>query len=566
MPSDAVGCYDRALRRLTLTPSAEGKVIHGCHAVTPARAVILETPWHRAEIFRSEEIRDMPSTAEAVQQRLQELESHLEQENPVLLSVVRSFRAIDQVAYATHLLATNQSFATQIPWWPLISVLGTFSAGKSTFINHFLGQKLQRTGNQAVDDRFTVVVYSPESVSHCLPGISLDSDPRFPFYQISRDIEQVAGGEGKRIDAYLQLKTCRSERLRGRILIDSPGFDADAQRTATLRITDHMIDLSDLVLVFFDARHPEPGAMRDTLKHLVMDTIHRADSGKFMYILNQIDTAATEDNPEDVVAAWVRAMGEAGLTAGRFFTIYSPEAAIAIPNEHRRQRFEHKRDQDLGEILSRMERVEIERAYRIVATLRETAHGLLDEAMPILKGAVRRWRARVLLTDTLLIGLAGALFLYWSIGAGHWQGLTYQPPWLAWLAAELQWGPRALVGILIALALGVHFGVRKLAALSVMPWLRKQVARSQPPGHLISAFRANTRFLRPVILGAPAGWGAFSQGRLEEVLHDCETYVQTLNERFTNPQGLKETKPRDAAMSSPANPKEVLGEPTGATA
>jgi hypothetical protein len=192
----------------------------------------------------------MPSTAEAVQQRMQELESHLEQENPVLLSAVQSFRAIDRVAYGTGLLDTNQSFATQIPWWPLISILGTFSAGKSTFINYFLGQKLQRTGNQAVDDRFTVIVYSPETVSHSLPGVSLDSDPRFPFYQMSHDIEQVAGGEGKRIDAYLQLKTCCSERLRGKILIDSPGFDADAQRTAILRISDHMIGLSDLVLVF----------------------------------------------------------------------------------------------------------------------------------------------------------------------------------------------------------------------------------------------------------------------------------------------------------------------------
>lgn len=29
-----------------------------------------------------------------------------------------------------------------------------------------------------------------------------------------------------------------------------PGFDADSQRTSTLRLTQHIIDLSDLVLVF----------------------------------------------------------------------------------------------------------------------------------------------------------------------------------------------------------------------------------------------------------------------------------------------------------------------------
>ena len=295
----------------------------------------------------------MTSTADALQQRLSELESHLEQENPVLLSAVQSFRALDRVAYRMGLMAPNQSFATQIPWWPLISILGTFSAGKSTFINYYLGHKLQRSGNQAVDDRFTVVVYSPEDISHTLPGVALDSDPRFPFFRMSHAIEEVAGGEGSRIDTYLQLKTCNSERLRGKIIIDSPGFDADAQRTGVLRITDHMIDLSDLVLVFFDARHPEPGAMRDTLRHLVSDTIKRADAGKFLYILNQLDSAAGEDNPEDVVAAWLRSIGEAGLTAGRFYTIYCPEVAIHIADEHRRKRFEKKRDEDLHDIYRR---------------------------------------------------------------------------------------------------------------------------------------------------------------------------------------------------------------------
>ena len=58
-------------------------------------------------------------------------------------------------------------------------------------------------------------------------GVALDADPRFPFYRISHEIEEVSEGEGRRIDAYLQLKTCPSERLRGKILIDSPGFDAD---------------------------------------------------------------------------------------------------------------------------------------------------------------------------------------------------------------------------------------------------------------------------------------------------------------------------------------------------
>ncbi|MCW9022218.1 MAG: dynamin family protein, partial [Sedimenticola sp.] len=372
----------------------------------------------------------MNTAGRLIEGRLKHLETHLEQENPVLLKTVQSFKKLDRIAYRTGLLDTDESYATQIPWWPLISVLGTFSSGKSTFINHYLGYKLQRTGNQAVDDKFTVTCYSREKTAHALPGVALDSDPRFPFYQMSEDIELVAQGEGQRIDSYLQLKTCPSEQLRGKILIDSPGFDADAQRTSTLKITDHIIDLSDLVLVFFDARHPEPGAMHDTLDHLVSNTINRTDAGKFLYILNQIDSAAREDNPEEVVAAWQRALGERGLTAGRFYTIYNPDAAVPIADDNLRQRFERKRDADLEEIHNRMHEVEIERAYRIVGVLERTARDIEERAIPAISEAVSRWKKRVLWGDAiayslLLIGMFGI-----SIKQGYWEGLHFSPPWL----------------------------------------------------------------------------------------------------------------------------------------
>ncbi len=494
----------------------------------------------------------MSPAADVTDSRLKNLEQHLERENPVLLQTVQSFRALDKVAYRMGLLERNQSFAMQIPWWPLVSVLGTFSAGKSTFINHYLGHKLQRSGNQAVDDRFTVICYSREATPHALPGVALDQDPRFPFYQISKDIDLVAEGEGDRIDAYLQLRTCPSEELRGKILIDSPGFDADAQRTSTLRITDHIIQLSDLVLVFFDARHPEPGAMHDTLEHLVGNTIHRADSGKFLYILNQLDTTAREDNPEEVVAAWQRALGEKGLTAGRFYTIYNPEAAVPINDEALRRRFEGKRDADLGEIHGRIRQVEIERAYRIVGALEKTARDIEERTVPFLNRALEQWRTRVLWGDaTAYLALATVV----GFGFGAQIG-----GWLEAMSTNPTFGISALIAAAL-IVIGIHFGIRALAAKSLFGAIRRNAEAEGLKGEPAAAFRRSTRAWRSIFAKAPAGWGRGARKRLRKIIEDTDTYVQNLNDRFTNPSGDGAPEPAQPAAAPARDTAATEGQP-----
>ena len=474
----------------------------------------------------------MSEESRHVDVRLKNLESHLARENPVLLKAVQSFRDLDKVAHRMGLLNKEESYAEQIPWWPLISVLGTFSAGKSTFINNYLGQDLQRSGNQAVDDKFTVICYSEDPEPHTLPGVSLDSDPRFPFYKFSYEIEAVAEGEGNRIDSYLQLKTCNSEQVKGKILIDSPGFDADAQRTSTLRITEHMINLSDLVLVFFDARHPEPGAMRDTLKHLVADTIHRPDSDKFLYILNQLDTAANEDNPEDVIAAWQRALGEHGLTAGRFYTIYSPTASIPINDEKLRQRYESKRDRDLAEIYDQMAQVEISRAYRIVGSLEKAAREIESKALPILTEGLAKWKKRTLWGDAIMLGLLAILFLVIILASGSLEGF-----W-GWVGKSAGNTAIFLIGLALVVG-GVHFLSRSIAARSLMGWLRKQQQRLSSQLDLVSAFRHSTKPWRSIFAKKPAGWSRRTRNAVKSLIGQADDYIQQLNDKFTNPSGEK---------------------------
>jgi Dynamin family len=478
----------------------------------------------------------MTSAGKTIKLRLKSLEQHLRKENPVLVAAVDSYRHLDQVGYSLGLLNEEQSFATQISWWPMISVLGTFSAGKSTFINHYLGHRLQSTGNQAVDDKFTVICLGGEHGSQALPGTALDADPRFPFYQISNELEKVAQGEGRRVDTYLQLKTSPCEKLRGRILIDSPGFDADSQRNATLRLTDHIIDLSDLVLVFFDARHPEPGAMRDTLKHLVGDTIHRADATKFVFILNQMDTTARDDNPEEVVGAWQRAIAQEGLTAGRFYCIYNPDAAVAIADDATRHRYEAKRDRDLEEIHLRIQSVGVERAYRITGTLEKMAHRIEEKYVPQLVAFKSRWRKLVLWGDALVaaafLGLVTALSLL-----GPFDGFTWVKP-SSWEGStvKLVLG-LALLSVVIGVFAYLHFRIRRFVAARVVSQIGQLYAPGLERERLRQALAHNTGPWHNLFRKSPVGWNNRCRKRLQQVIAEANQYVQTLNDTFTDPSG-----------------------------
>ena len=115
-----------------------------------------------------------------INQRLAHLKERLKQENPILSQVVDSFQELDYISRRLGFFHSEESHATRTSWWPLISILGIYSSGKSTFINHYLQYPLQVTGNQAVDDKFSVISYTDDDQVRVLPGLALDADPRFP--------------------------------------------------------------------------------------------------------------------------------------------------------------------------------------------------------------------------------------------------------------------------------------------------------------------------------------------------------------------------------------------------
>ena len=467
----------------------------------------------------------------------QSLEKHLRNENPLLADVVKSFRKLDKITRQLGFFNREESHTSHIPWWPLISILGTYSSGKSAFINTFLKYPLQTTGNQAVDDKFTIICFTSEDQVRSLPGLALDADPRFPLFKISKAIDEVAQGQSAHIDKYLQLKTCPSERLRGQILIDSPGFDADEQRSSTLRITNHIIDLSDLVLVFFDARHPESGSMQDTLQHLVKATLVRQDATKFLYILNQIDHTAREDNTEEVFAAWKRALAHYGLTTGSCYAIYNPELALPIENDRTRIRLEKRRDADRQSINDRIEQVVVERAYRIVGILRKTAHHIENEMVPRITRFLEGWRRTVLWADALVLGGIILAFLLITLWAGFWDGLKLNIPFISNLFSNNE-ALRAAGILILLIAVGyMHFQIRRIAAERVKKKVLEDIDNPNQRLRYTLAFRKNSRWWRSIFQNRPAGWNKNSRKVLSIVADEANTYIQILNDTFTNPSG-----------------------------
>ena len=481
----------------------------------------------------------MFGASKEIRHRLQKLESHLHNESPLLVDAVKGFRELDKIAYRLGLMDRDHSYTIQIPWWPLISILGTYSAGKSTFLNSYIDYRLQDTGNQAVDDKFTVVSFSNGDESRTLPGVALDADPRFPFYQMADELEKVAAGDGARVNAYLQLKTCPSEKLRGYIFIDSPGFDADAQRNATLKITDYIIDLSDLVLVFFDARHPEAGTMQDTLKHLVANTIARKDANKFIYILNQMDATAREDNPEDVVAAWQKALSQEGLTAGKFYSIYDQSAAGDIATSQEGERLQAKSKQDMDEIVDRIQQVHVERVYRILGNLDKMARDIEQRTVPRLRQLVRRWGHGVLWRDVLALGLLAVAGIGTLIAGGLLKPEDERQPWLTSCienAGENIWYPIGAGIILFVIAFSIHHFMRSLSLRSVLKELNEEADEAYA-SELEKGLIKNTRFLRSIFRPDIVGWHRFTRNKLHGILERADEAIQRLNDKYTRPSG-----------------------------
>jgi hypothetical protein len=183
-----------------------------------------------------------------------------------------------------------------------------------------------------------------------------------------------------------------------------------------------------------------------------------------------------------------------------------------------------------------MEQVEIERAYRIVGSLEKTARGFEERVVPALNQLIKAWRKRTLIGDLIAALLILGGFIGITSKLGQWDGIQLKAAWWDSLTAT----PMSIYLSALAAYLGwllVHYGVRRLAAKSLLRKAQRLGHQLGIRGSLREAFRLNTKPWRSIFSRNPAGWGRRNRRRIQHALEDADRYVQDLNDRFTNPSG-----------------------------
>jgi small GTP-binding protein len=145
----------------------------------------------------------------------------------------------------------------------LLVIAGEFNAGKSSFINALIGERILPEGVTPTTDRINLLHYGPEAGEQLL-------------------------------EAYLLELTYPAELLRELSIVDTPGTNAIIRRHEEL--TRDFIPRCDLVLFVTSADRPFTESEREFLEHI------REWGKKIVFVINKIDILASAADREQVVA------------------------------------------------------------------------------------------------------------------------------------------------------------------------------------------------------------------------------------------------------------------------
>ncbi len=441
---------------------------------------------------------------------LMNLEKQFASDNPVLHQVAEIFQELDQIEYDLGLINADETTASKDSWWPIVSLIGGSSTAKSKFINSYLGSEQLLSGIQASSHKFTVLMDSPQPNSVTLQGTALDVDPRYPFYQVSRKIDRLQAGAGSRINAFLELKTLQSERLKGKLFIDAPAVVSSQAAPVVSLLTHHMIDHSDLVLIFTDIFEQD----FPLIEELIDQIIAYQDSNKFVYLIDDAGESLSVTNSNAMISLWQRKLSDRGINTGQFIVLAELANSSAMP-----------KPSCFSQIDQRLANVEHERSYRVLDALEKNIVDIENTVIPEVKRGIMLWKERSTLASVIVLSFVAMLAIFAEIELGILE-----------LLIDPIIGPIALVS-LIAVMLPMHLITSRILAKLIIQQLNERQKELHLMENIGEMFEKNITFFRMILpVFEPAGWNKKTKARLWQLRESTKELVQALNDHFSSHQ------------------------------
>lgn len=448
-------------------------------------------------------------TEKTASKYLLNLEKYFAHDNPILQKAAKVFHELDQLEYDLGLIEQEETTASKNSWWPIISIIGGNSAAKSRFLNGYFGSDVQLSGIQTSGHKFTVLLHNNQPNPATLPGTALDVDHRFPFYQISRKIEQQQPGEGSRINSYLELKTLHSDRLKGKLFIDAPNIGNAPASPITSFLAKYIIEHSDLVLIFTDTFESESPLLDELIAHIEANQ----DSNKFVYLIDAPAAALTPSRNNEIISSWQRKLDERGLNSGQFIILPSQEASF-IPLSTKT---------DFSAIDQCLANVANDRTYRVLQSLEQNLHEIEEVVIPEVKKGISTWKDRSNMSSLLILSFIIVLSLFAEINSGIILSTLVDPIL----------GPVSIL-VLIAFMTPVHLIISKLHAKLVINQLNARQKELHLLENLANLFEKNLTFVRIMLpISEPANWNKKTRARLFQLSIKTKELVQLLNDSFS---------------------------------
>lgn len=432
-----------------------------------------------------------------VSKHLTNIEKHFSASNPILQKAGKAFHKLDQLEFELGLIDSEESTVRKSSWWPIVSLVGGFSIAKSEFINRYLISNIHSSSH-----KFTVHQFTPKENNATLPGTALDADHRLPFYQISQKIEQISKGEGSKINSFLELKTVHSDKLKGKLFIDTPVLNPAQESAVQPMLTQHILDMSDLVMVFSDLFDATPELTKQTIEEIVS----QQDTNKFIFIIDHSEISLDSNKTNEIIASWQRRLAELNIHTGQF---------IVLSNDI----------SSMNEIDQRLANIENDRSYRVLSSLEKSIRDINDVYIPEVEEQLTVWKDRTNMSTLIILGFIVTLLLFAELSMGIVQ-ILFDPII----------GPIFLL-VLIIFLVPLHLIVAKVHAKFIINALHDRQKKLNLTEDLSGLFEKSLTFWRMILpINDPVGKNKKVKLRVKALIEQTKDMVQALNDQFSNYQ------------------------------